>query len=162
MLRPMKTIRGSSATTTATDRSSGKTFGSTRPFPTTPVSPGRERLFDVVEQRHHSNIAKLNSAHRTSFVSFSDLGKSGSLTYPRWISAIEAGEALPAQTGSRDVLADAEALLGEIVEQLHRVSCTKIRKHRSNHMVLGSYVKQTTHSKGIWKRIAPYINALGP
>jgi hypothetical protein len=29
-------------------------------------------------------------------------------------------------------------------------------------MVLGSYVKHTTFTKGIWKRIAPYIDALGP
>ncbi len=29
-------------------------------------------------------------------------------------------------------------------------------------MVFGSYVKHTTYTKGIWKRIAPYIDALGP
>ena len=61
-----------------------------------------------------------------------------------------------------DILADAEALLGEIVEQLHKVSHAEIRKHDSNHMVLGSYVKHTTYAQGIWKRIAPYIDALAP
>ena len=127
-----------------------------------PGSPGRERLFDVLEQRYRGNIAKLNTVYRTSFGSFGDLRKNGSLTYPRWISAVKAGEPLPAQTGSKDILADAEALLGEIVEQLHKVSHTEIRKHDSNHMVLGSYVKHTTYTKGIWKRIAPYIDALGP
>ena len=63
---------------------------------------------------------------------------------------------------SNEVLADAEALLGEIVEQLHRVSHAQIRKHDSNHIVLGSFVKHTTYPKGIWKRIAPYSDALGP
>ena len=29
-------------------------------------------------------------------------------------------------------------------------------------MVLGSYVKHTTYTRGIWKRIAPYIDTLGP
>ena len=127
-----------------------------------PGSPGRERLFDVLEQRYHGDIAKLNTVYRTSFASFSDLRKNGSLTYPRWISAVKAGEPLPAQAGSKHILADAEALLGEIVEQLHKVSHSEIRKHDSNHMVLGSYVKHTTYTKGIWKRIAPYIDALGP
>ena len=127
-----------------------------------PGSPGRERLFDVLEQRYRGDIAKLNTVYRTSFASFSDLRKNGSLTYPRWISAVKAGEPLPAQAGSKHILADAEALLGEIVEQLHKVSHSEIRKHDSNHMVLGSYVKHTTYTKGIWKRIAPYIDALGP
>ena len=127
-----------------------------------PGSPGRERLLDVLEQRYHGNIAKLNTAYRTSFVSFSELRKEGSLAYPRWISAVKAGSPLPAHAASSDVLADAEALLGEIVEQLHRVAHAEIRKHDSNHLVLGSYVKHTTYTKGIWKRIAPYIDALGP
>ncbi|MCY4597385.1 MAG: hypothetical protein OXC19_21610 [Bryobacterales bacterium] len=127
-----------------------------------PGSPGRERLLDVLEKRYRGDIAKLNTVYRTNFASFSDLRKDGSQTYPRWISAVKAGRPLPAQAGSRDILADAEALLGEIVEQLHRVSHAEIRKHDSNHMVLGSYVKHTTYTKGIWKRLAPYIDALGP
>ncbi|MDE0110336.1 MAG: hypothetical protein OXN96_21230 [Bryobacterales bacterium] len=127
-----------------------------------PGSPGRERLFDVLEQRYRGDIAGLNAVYGTGFGSFSDLRENGSLTYPRWISAVKAGEPLPAQAGSKDVLADAEALLGEIVEQLHKVSHAEIRKHDSNHMVLGSYVKHTTYTNGIWKRIAPYIDALGP
>ena len=127
-----------------------------------PGSPGRERLFDVLEQRYRGDIAKLNTVYRTSFASFSDLRKNDSLTYPRWISAVKAGEPLPAQAGSKDILADVEALIGEIVEQVHKVSHAEIRKHDSNHMVLGSYVKHTTYTKGIWKRIAPYIDALGP
>lgn len=127
-----------------------------------PGSPGRERLLDVLERRYRGDIAKLNAAYRTSFASFPDLRKNGSLTYPRWISAVKAGRPLPAQAGSRDILGDAEALLGEIVEQLHKVAYTEIRKHDKNHMVLGSYVKHTTFTKGIWRRIAPYIDALGP
>ena len=127
-----------------------------------PGSPGRERLFDVLEQRYRGDITRLNAAYGTSFASFSDLRMHGSLSYPRWISAVKAGAPLPAQAGSKDVLADAEALLGEIVEQLHKVAHAEIRKHDPNHMVLGSYVKHTTYTKGIWKRIAPYIDALGP
>lgn len=127
-----------------------------------PGSPGRGRLLNVLEQRYGGDIARLNGVHGTSFASFSDLRKDGSLTYPRWISAVKAGGPLRAQAGSQDILADAEALLGEIVEQLHKVSHAAIRKHDSNHMVLGSYVKHTTYTNGIWKRIAPYVDALGP
>lgn len=127
-----------------------------------PGSPGRERLFDVLEQRYRGDISRFNAVYRTSFASFSDLRKNGSLTYPRWISAVKAGEPLPARAGSKNILADAEALLGEIVEQLHKVSHDEIRKHDPNHMVLGSYVKHTTYPKGIWKRIAPYVDSLGP
>ena len=125
-------------------------------------SPGRERLLEVLEQRYHGNIVKLNKVYGTRFASFSDLRASGSLTYPRWISAVKAGAPLPTGAGSKDILADAEALLGAIVEQLHKVSHAEIRKHDPNHMVLGSYVKHTTYTRGIWKRIAPYIDTLGP
>lgn len=127
-----------------------------------PGSPGRERLFDVLEQRHRGDIAQLNSVYGTSFASFPELRRNGSLTYPRWISAVKAGGPLPAQAGSKDIFADAEALLGEIVEQLHRVAYAEIRRHDSTRMVLGSYVKHTTYTQGIWKRIAPYIDVLGP
>ena len=127
-----------------------------------PGSPGRERLLDVLEERYSGDIANLDTVYGTTFASFSDLRENGSLTYPRWISAVKAGAQLPARVGSKDILGDAEALLGEIVEQLHKVSHAEIRKHDPNHMVLGSYVKHTTYTTGIWKRIAPYIDALGP
>ncbi len=125
-------------------------------------SPGRERLFDVLEQRYRGDTAQLNAVHRTGFASFSELRQHGSLTFPRWISAVKAGQPLPARAGAHDILADAEALLEEIVHQLHQVAHTEIRKHDANHLVLGSYVKHTTYTPRIWTRIAPYIDALGP
>ena len=127
-----------------------------------PGSLGRERLLGILKQRYQGDIAKLNSVYQTSFPSFSELAENGSLTYPRWILAAKAGEPLPARDGSREILADAEALLGEIVEQLHKVSHAEIRKRDPNHMVLGSYVKHTTYTTRIWKRVAPYVDALGP
>ena len=127
-----------------------------------PGSPGRERLFDVLEQRYRGDIAQLNTVYGTSFASFPDLRRNGSLTYPRWISAVKAGEPLPERVGSIEILADAEVLLGEIVERVHNIAHAEIRKHDSKHMVLGSYVKHMTYTQGIWKRIAPYIDVLGP
>ncbi len=109
-----------------------------------PGSPGRERLFDILEQRYRGNIAQLKTVYGTDFASFPDLRRQGSLTYPRWISAGKAGAHLPEQAGSTEVLADAEALLGEIVELLHRVAHAEIRQHDSKHMVRGTYVKHTT------------------
>ena len=125
-------------------------------------SAGRKRLSDVLEQRYRGDVARLDTVHRTSFASFSDLRKKGALMYPRWISAVKTGRPLPAQAGSREILADAKVLLGEIVKQLHKVAHAEIRKHDSNHMVLGSYIRHTTYTKGIWERIGPYIDALGP
>lgn len=89
---------------------------------------------------------KLNSVYRTSFASFLELRKDGSLTYPRWISAVKTGRPRRSQAGSRDILADAQALLGELVEQLYKVAHAKIRKHDPNHIALGSYVKHTTYT----------------
>ena len=128
----------------------------------TPGSPGRERLFDVLEQRYRGDIAQLNTVYGTGFVSFQDLRRNGSLTYPRWLSAVKAGAPLPEQAGAHEILADAEALLGEIVERVHKIARDEIRRHDSKHMVLGAYVKHTTFTQGIWKRIAPYIDVLGP
>ena len=127
-----------------------------------PGSPGRDRLLDVLEQLYRGDVGKLNTVYGTRFASFSDLRKNGSLTYPRWISAVKAGAPVPGRSGSEDILRDAEALLGEVVEQLHKVAHAEIRKHDPNHMVMGSYVKHTTYTRGIWNRIAPFIDALGP
>ena len=127
-----------------------------------PGSPGRERLFDVLEQRYRGDIAQLNTVYGTGFASFQDLLRNGSLTYPRWLSAVKAGAPLPEQAGAQEILADAEALLSEIVERVHNIAHTEIRRRDSQHMVLGAYVKHTTFTQGIWRRIAPYINVLGP
>ena len=115
-----------------------------------------------LEQRYRGDIAKLNAVYRTSFASFEDLRKNGSLTYPRWISAVKAGGPLPAQAGSKDILADAEALLGAIVEQLHKVSHRRDPQARlESH---GARVLRQTHDvhERNLKRIAPYIDVLGP
>ena len=103
----------------------------------TPGSPGRERLFDVLEQRCRGDIAQLNTVYGTGFVSFQDLRRNGSPTYPRWISAVKAGAPLPEQAGAHEILADAEALRGEIVERVHKIARDEIRQHDSKHMVLG-------------------------
>ena len=87
-----------------------------------PGSPGREQLFDVLEQRYRGDIEQLNTVYGTSFATFPDLRQNGSLPYPRWISAVKAGEPLPEQAGSQEILADAEALLGEIVERVHNIA----------------------------------------
>jgi len=60
------------------------------------------------------------------------------------------------------MVADAEALIGELIEQVYKLAYTAIRKHDQNHMILGCYVKDITYTKGIWKRIAPYVNVLAP
>lgn len=127
-----------------------------------PGSPGRERLLDVLERRYQGDVKRLNDVYGTRFASFPDLRQGGQLAVPRWISAVKAGGTLPRQVGAADILADAEALLGEIAEQLHRVAQAEIRKLDPNHMVLGGYVKHTTYTKAIWKRVAPYIDVLGP
>ena len=60
------------------------------------------------------------------------------------------------------MLADAEALLGEVVEQVHKLAYTEIRKHDPNHMILGCYVKDWTYTREIWERVAPFVSVLAP
>jgi len=69
---------------------------------------------------------------------------------------------MPKASGSQRIFGDAEVLLGEIVEKVHKLGHSEIRKFDKNHMILGTYVKEATYTEEIWNRIAPYIDVLAP
>jgi len=126
-------------------------------------SAGREHLLDVLKQRYDGDIAQFNTIYDRDFKSFDDLIKNGSVHYPTWVTFFKSGQAsMPDRIGSDKMLADAEALLGELVEQVYKLAYTEIRKHDQNHMILGCYVKDWTFTKGIWERVAPYVSVLAP
>ena len=78
----------------------------------------------------------------------------------------KAGSLIPPVTSriqrTKNIAADQEALIAEIVVQVNRLGHTEIRRMDSNHMVLGCYVKGVTYSAELWKRITPYIDVLAP
>ncbi|MBA7547425.1 hypothetical protein ES705_39847 [subsurface metagenome] len=69
---------------------------------------------------------------------------------------------MPETPGSQEMYDDAQALLGEIVEQVYQLAYEEIRKYDQNHMIYGSYVKEATFTTEIWQRVAPYIDVIAP
>lgn len=126
-------------------------------------SPGRERLLGILEKRYGGDIEKLNTVYGTSFDSFQQLKRAGTLTYPAWTKNYKSGNmALPSKLGSKELFEDSQALLGEIMEHTYRLAHEAIRKHDPNHLILGSYVKEASITAENWKRIAPYLDVITP
>ena len=69
---------------------------------------------------------------------------------------------MPQTKGAQEIFDDAQALLGEIIEQVYRLGHEAIRKHDQNHMTFGAYVKEATLTKEMWVRVAPYIDVIAP
>lgn len=118
-----------------------------------PGSPGREHLFSTLETRYGGDIQKLNTVYDTNYRSFDDLRSAGGIEYPTGYFTY---------SKNRDIAADQEALIAEIVVHVNRIGHAEIRKVDSNHMVLGCYVKGVTYSAELWNRIAPYVDVLAP
>jgi hypothetical protein len=118
-----------------------------------PGSAGREHLIGTLEKRYGGDIQKLNAVYGKKYPSFDDLRQRGGIKYPAGYFQYSKNES---------IVADQKALLAEIVERVHKLGHMEIRRVDSNHMVLGSYVKGSTYSADIWKRIAPYIDTLAP
>lgn len=53
-------------------------------------------------------------------------------------------------------------MLGEIIEQVYRLGYVAIRKHDTNHMIFGAYIKEATLTKEMWQRVDPYIDVIAP
>jgi hypothetical protein len=118
-----------------------------------PGSAGREHLIGALEKRYGGDIQKLNAVYGKNYQSFKELRQQGGIKYPAGYFQYSKNES---------IATDQKALLAEIVEQVHKLAHTEIRKVDSSHMVLGCYVKGSTYTGEIWKRIAPYIDVLAP
>ena len=115
-------------------------------------STGRVNLLKVLEDRYTSDIEKYNSIYQTSYKSFIDLKKNGSVNYK-----------IPFRFEKNPAIkADLKALLTEIIVQFYKVGHEEIRKVDQNHMILGTYPKHFTFDLAIWKKITPYIDILAP
>ncbi|HBE71306.1 MAG TPA: hypothetical protein DDW52_24430 [Planctomycetaceae bacterium] len=118
-----------------------------------PGSPGRQYLVSVLEKRYDGDIQKLNTVYGKDYQSFDDLRQKGGIAYPAGYFTY---------SKNKNIAADQEALIAEIVVRVNRLGHAEIRKVDSNHMVLGCYVKGVTYSAELWKRITPYIDVLAP
>lgn len=117
-----------------------------------PDSAGREHLISTLEKRY-SDIQKLNAVYDKNYPSWDDLRQKGGIAYPSGFFKY---------SSNKMIAADQKALLAELIEQVHKLGHTEIRKVDPNHMVLGCYVKGSTYTSDIWKRIKPYIDVLAP
>ncbi len=60
------------------------------------------------------------------------------------------------------MLADFEEVFEELAVQVYKVAFDEIRRHDTNHMILGGYVKDMTYPTRTWVRLAPYVDVLAP
>jgi len=116
-------------------------------------SPGRERLFDVLEKRYGDDFDALNEIYGTEHSSWASVRRDGGIAYPTRMFLRNKNERRAA---------DQDALLAEIVERVHQLAHTEIRKLDKHHMIFGCYVKGSTYPPEIWQRITPFIDVLAP
>lgn len=126
-------------------------------------SPGRAHLVAVLAKRYEGNINQFNDVYSSSYKTFDELKATGTIAYPGWVRSVKFGYgSMPKKAGSQNMYDDAQALLGEIIEQVYRLGYEAVRKHDPNHMIYGSYVKEATLTTEIWMRVAPYIDVIAP
>lgn len=118
-----------------------------------PGSAGREHLISILEKRYGGDIEKLNTVYEKDYQSWDDLRQKGGITWP---------EGYLQYSNNPTIAADQRALLEEIIETVHVLGHTEVRKVDSNHMILGCYVKGSTYSAELWARLKPYIDVLAP
>ena len=88
-----------------------------------PGSAGREHLISMLEERYDGDIEKLNTVYEKDYQSWDDLRQKGGITWPAGYLQY---------SKNQTIAADQRALLAEIIEKVHMVGHTEVRKVDSN------------------------------
>jgi len=125
-----------------------------------PDAPGRRALVDVLSKRYGGDVDAFNKVYGLSLKRIDDLKATEQLSYEK---AYERRN-YPAIRSALDPqqLADFEAIIQHMCVTLYRVGHTAIRRYDSNHLILGSFIKEWALDADSWKAAAPYVDMIAP
>jgi hypothetical protein len=123
-------------------------------------SPGREAIVDLLNKRYKGDVAAFNKAYGTSLKEITDLKDKESLAYDK---AYERRN-FPFIKKSLDpqMLGDFEAIIAHMCVTLYQIGHDAIRKWDTNHLILGSFIKEWALTADSWKAAAPYVDLIAP
>jgi len=125
-----------------------------------PGSAGRNALVDLLAERYEGDAQKFNAVYGTSLHRIEDLKEKEVLVYAKEFENAnypDVGKTLdPTQ------MKDYEAILSHMAVTLYKMAHTAIRRWDSNHLIMGSFIKEWALNGESWKAAAPYIDMIAP
>ena len=125
-----------------------------------PGSPGRNALVDLLDERYKGDAKKFNSVYGTSATAIEDFKDKDVFVFAKDFERAnypDVGKNLdPAQ------MADYEAILSHMAITLYKMAHAAVRRWDTNHLILGSFIKEWALNGESWKAAAPYIDMIAP
>ncbi len=125
-----------------------------------PGSPGREALVALFVERYGGDVEKFNRVYGTSFERIEDLADKETIAYSA--DFFRANYPEVGATLDPDQTADYQAILSYMAVTLYDMAHTAIRRWDTNHLILGSFIKEWSLTGESWKAAAPYIDLIAP
>ena len=129
-------------------------------FALPPGSPGREVLTDLLIDRYKGDVDRFNEVYGTSLGKMAELKSTYELTYEKEYERRNyprIGKSL-----NKQKFADFEAIVSHMCVSLYKLGHSAIRRFDTNHLILGSFIKEWALSAESWKKAAPYVNMIAP
>ena len=125
-----------------------------------PGSPGRDALVDLYVDRYEGDAEKFNQVYGTSLGSINDLRDRETIAYSS--DFFRANYPDVGATLDPNQMADYQAILSHMAVTLYDMAHTAIRRWDTNHLILGSFIKEWSITGDSWKAAAPYIDLIAP
>ena len=125
-----------------------------------PGSAGRNALVDLLADRYAGDVQRFNSVYGTSIKAIEDLKVTEELIY---LAGFERAN-YPAVGKSLDPtqVEDYQAILSHMAVTLYKIAHAAIRRWDTNHLILGSFIKEWALTGESWKAAAPYVDMIAP
>ncbi len=125
-----------------------------------PGSAGREAITELLMKRYDNDVAKFNQLYGMSLTSIADLKDKALLVYEKEMDRRNYPEVR--NELNRQKFDDFEAIISDMCTRLYRIAHDAIRKWDTDHLILGSFIKEWALSEASWKRVAPYVSLISP
>lgn len=122
-------------------------------------SPGRVALAEVLAGRY-DNVDSFNKVYGTSLKSIDELKTTAAISYEKEYE--RRNYPIIRQQLDADKLADFEAIVSHMCVTLYELGHSAIRRHDSNHVIFGSFIKEWALSVDSWKLTTPYLDTVAP
>ena len=123
-------------------------------------SPGRIAIVDVLIKQYDNDTRKFNAVYGTSLNQIGDLKTGETLAYEK---AYERRNYPVIRKGLNErKLKDFEAIIQHMCVTLYKIGHDAIRRYDTNHLILGSFIKEWALTAESLKKAAPYVDMLAP